>query len=125
MKPIYQVLFAAALLVAVPAGMSAQTKKKPRKPKTTKVQPAQPAQPVLPVQDVIRTDWVEKESYSEGLAAVKDENGLWGYIDHSGNVAIPCTWKEAWIFEHDTARVKDDNDQWHEIDKTGKIIKDL
>lgn len=42
------------------------------------------------------------------LYAVKDENGLWGYIDCKGNLVIPGTFAEAEDFRGNYALVRQD-----------------
>ncbi len=55
--------------------------------------------------------------FSEGLAAVcKDD--LYGYIDTTGKLVIPCQFKTANIFSHGYALVQDDGGLFF-IDKTG------
>ena len=44
------------------------------------------------VRVVVDFQYTEARDFSEGLAAVRS-NDLWGYIDHTGRVAIPFTWK--------------------------------
>lgn len=44
------------------------------------------------VRVVVDFQYAEAREFSEGLAAVRS-NDLWGYIDHTGSVAIPFTWK--------------------------------
>ena len=37
--------------------------------------------------------WIETRNPSEGLSAVKDPNGRWGFIDSKGNIVCPCQWE--------------------------------
>ena len=37
--------------------------------------------------------WEYAHDFSEGLAAVKDKNDKWGFIDTSGELVIPCRWE--------------------------------
>ena len=67
--------------------------------------------------------WKAVGDYSEGLAAVKDANDKWGYIDKTGRLVIPCQWKDAGWFIEGQALVRDANGNWVEIDKTGKVVK--
>lgn len=73
--------------------------------------------------EVLPFVWKSAMMFSEGLGAVKDDNGKWGFIDKKGQVVIPCQWKDTYTFTNGTASVKDENDVWHKIDKTGKIVK--
>lgn len=60
-------------------------------------------------------------SFSEGLAAVQDENGKWGYIDQTGKVVIPFQYTLAWNFSEGLAGVYL-NGKWGFIDKTEKVV---
>ena len=63
-------------------------------------------------------------SFSEGLSCVKDENDKWGYIDKTGNVVIPCKWKQAYSFKKDGKdEVEEFNGQKYKINKQGEIVK--
>ena len=42
----------------------------------------------------------EAGGFREGRAAVKSDNGCWGYIDLDGNEVIECIYDDAFIFEH-------------------------
>ncbi len=60
-------------------------------------------------------------SYCEGLACVKEnQDGLYGYIDIYGNVAIDFQFRMAGDFSCGRARVYQD-DLWGYIDKSGNI----
>ena len=67
--------------------------------------------------------WKMRGDYSEGLAAVRDDNWRCGFINKTGKVVIPCQWKGAGSFSEGSAFVIDDNGKRVMIDKTGKIIK--
>ncbi|MCC8120185.1 MAG: WG repeat-containing protein [Bacteroidales bacterium] len=56
-----------------------------------------------------------------GLAAIKDKNNKWGYIDKSGNIVIPCFYNEVGDFCEDYVFVEG-NDGCGVIDNTGKVI---
>lgn len=58
--------------------------------------------------------------YSDGMLAVK-YNGRWGYLDQSGNVAIPCRYRNALPFVNGLASVSDVEGYFMHIGKTGKI----
>ncbi len=72
---------------------------------------------------VIPCRWEDAGNFREGLAAVRDEDDKWGYIDKTGRVVIPCQWERAWDFSKGLARVKDEDGNWHKIDKTGQVIE--
>lgn len=57
-------------------------------------------------------DFQEAESFSNGLAAVKN-NGLWGYIDLEGNLVIDYQFTETTpMSRYGTAFVKGNGDRW-------------
>ena len=41
----------------------------------------------------------DAKSFANGVAAVKDGQGKWGYIDKEGNQIIPCQFESARDFE--------------------------
>lgn len=45
--------------------------------------------------------------FSEGLAAVCDENYKWGFIDKTGKEVVPCKYKEVRDFSEGLAAVRD------------------
>ena len=51
-------------------------------------------------------------SFSEGMAAVQNLEGLWGYIDRSGKIVIPCEWEEAGEFNGGNMAVLMHPDSW-------------
>jgi len=71
---------------------------------------------------VIPCQWMVAWPFSEGLAAVADDNWKWGFIDKTGKVVIPCQWKDARFFHEGLAAVRDDNWRYGFIDKTGKVV---
>ena len=74
---------------------------------------------------VIPPIWKYALFFSEGLAAVQNDDDKWGYIDTKGTVVIPCKWKVAWPFSKGQACVKDCNDNWLSIDKMGKVVEEI
>lgn len=58
--------------------------------------------------------------FKDGLAAVK-KNGLFGYIDKTGQMVIQPQFNEAGNFSEGLAAVAKDG-YWHYIDKTGKKV---
>lgn len=66
----------------------------------------------------------QAHNYSEGLAAVVDENGKYLFIDKLGNVAIkPKEYDRADNFLNGTCKVYRKDKVW-EIDREGKKVKD-
>lgn len=60
-------------------------------------------------------DYEEARSFSNGLAAVK-QNGLWGYIDQEGNLAIDCIFYDAGPFNSaGVAFVKPQETKWNAL----------
>ncbi len=60
-------------------------------------------------------------AFHEGLAAVQAADGLWGYIDTTGAVVIPCEWENANDFSFGVARVQKDR-LYGYIDASGKTV---
>lgn len=62
-------------------------------------------------------------SFSEGMAAVQNSEGLWGYIDGSGEIVIPCEWEDAGEFKDGIASVRKD---WKYgcINTSGQLVID-
>lgn len=61
-------------------------------------------------------------NFSEGLAAVQDQNLKWGFIDKTGNEVIPCQYTTAGDFSEGLAMVEDQNSKYGFIDRTGKVV---
>lgn len=70
---------------------------------------------------VVPFQWSSAGSFSEGLAAVRDENGLYGYINTSGELVIPCMFESAGEFTADRAVVKLNGTNVY-IDQTGTVV---
>ncbi|BFL46565.1 WG repeat-containing protein [Lactonifactor longoviformis] len=64
------------------------------------------------------------EDFSEGMCAVQNENGLYGYIDSCGRERIPCRYEKAEDFSDGTALVCRDGELLY-LDKTGKELPGL
>ena len=64
----------------------------------------------------------EINDFSEGLAAVQNVEGLWGYINPEGKEVIPCQFKQADNFSEGLAGVMDKEGSIYYIDKKGKKI---
>ncbi len=58
-------------------------------------------------------------SFSEGFAAVMDENGKYGFIDKTGQEVIPCKYSYAKNFSEGLAAVKNQNGKWGFISVDG------
>ena len=65
--------------------------------------------------------YVDIKKYSEGVIAVKSNNGKYGYVDKTGKVVIPFKYDDAGEFHNGIALVYI-KDGYTLIDKTGKII---
>jgi len=61
------------------------------------------------------------KKFSEGLAAVRDQNGKVGFIDVDGRFVIQARFEDADRFHHNRAGVKVGR-KWGFIDNTGKFI---
>jgi hypothetical protein len=66
--------------------------------------------------------YAEVEKFSNGLAAVKNMEKKWGYINPKGEVVIPFMYNEAKVFSKISALVKTENG-YQLIDHKNKIIK--
>lgn len=72
---------------------------------------------------VISPKYKNCQNFSDGLAAVQDNNELWGFIDKTGRYVIePMFRHEPFPFYSGYAKVKDKEERVHFIDKTGKIV---
>ena len=60
--------------------------------------------------------------FSEGLASIIDENGLFGYMDLDGKIVIPCQWEFAGDFSEGLAGIKEINGKSGFINKKGQIV---
>jgi len=68
---------------------------------------------------VIKPQFFDAQDFSEGFAAVKNENEKWGFIDEKGKLIIDYQFDEVLDFSEGLAPVKVD-DKWGYIDKNGK-----
>ena len=66
--------------------------------------------------------WTEVCPYTEGLAAVADRKGRYGYLNADVEVAIPCRWAHARPFSEGLAVVKDDDGRYGFIDRDGQVV---
>ena len=67
-------------------------------------------------------NYSQVSSFSEGKAAVQDENGLWGYIDKNGEEVIPCRFKTAERFVNGFAIVSNNTGLYAYINVKGEEI---
>lgn len=76
-------------------------------------------------QTVIACEWggYSPISFSEGLAAVQNAEGLWGFIDTTGTLVLPCEWENVFVprFSEGLAAVKKD-DKTGYINTAGEIV---
>lgn len=70
---------------------------------------------------IISSKWKETADFSEGLAAVMDDNEKWGFIDESFKLVSPCQWEGAWDFSEGLAAVQNSDYMWGFIDKKGEV----
>lgn len=73
---------------------------------------------------LIEPQWerVSPDGFQNGLCTVMDENNLWGYIDQTGAVVLPCQFMKADSFdENGTAVVAIEHMRWL-IDKQGQVL---
>jgi len=77
---------------------------------------------------VIPAAYRQANPFSEGLAAVQDNDGRWGFIDKQGHVVIPFIYDHALSFSEGFAAVM----KWHEnqphwgyIDTNGNVVVPL
>ena len=59
--------------------------------------------------------------FQEGKAAVRADNGLWGFINNKGDVVIDCKFHGVNDFSEGLAAVRI-SDQWGFMNETGKVI---
>ena len=62
-----------------------------------------------------------RSHFSDGMAAVSNQDGLWGFVDESGIEVIPCIYDEVHDFNDGYCVVRDGNNLCL-IDKKGKLI---
>lgn len=71
---------------------------------------------------VFKTDKYQSiDRSSEGLAAVQDRKGKWGYINSSGKEVVPPQYEEVWWFRNGFASVKSKL-KWGFINKEGMMV---
>lgn len=66
--------------------------------------------------------WLNAKSYSEGLAAVCNEDG-WGFVDLNGEMKIPCSFEATGFFSEGLCSViVKENGNWGYINTEGKVV---
>ncbi len=61
-------------------------------------------------------------NFSEGLAAARDENDMWGFIDREGNCIIPPIYTNAGFFSEGLACIEKDYSLWGFINLKNEVI---
>ena len=70
---------------------------------------------------VVSCIYNDAESFSEGLAVVRNDEGTYGFINMNGKMTLPMIYNRANSFENGIALVSK-NESYLLIDKTGKVI---
>lgn len=71
--------------------------------------------------DLSGRGYIDLYPFSEGLAAVKDQEGKIGFIDRSGALRIPCVFDGVISFAGGLSAVQKDG-KWGYIDHTGTVV---
>lgn len=71
--------------------------------------------------EVIECQYDDAGSFSEGLAAVENDKGLYGYIDKTGAVVIPFQFDDAEDFHEGLAAVEQGK-RWGYVTKAGILV---
>lgn len=69
-----------------------------------------------------RSGWRSEMNFSNGLLPFRHKNGLVGYINTKGEVAIPPRFKNAYSFVNNLAAVCDADRLWGFINANGKLV---
>ena len=56
------------------------------------------------------------------LFPFKNKKNIYGFVDKTGEIVIPCQWNDAHNFKEGLAQIKDKNKKWGYIDSTGIIV---
>ncbi|MEZ6096298.1 MAG: WG repeat-containing protein [Pirellulaceae bacterium] len=75
-------------------------------------------------EEFISTDAKSVTDFSQGLAAFKNQEDLWGFMDKKGNVILENKWAEARSFHENLAPVKNADGLWGFIQGNGDIYID-
>lgn len=70
----------------------------------------------------IASDYLSSNYFENGLCAVSNYNGTWGYVNKSGDSVIDFKYYNATPFVGGYAAVEKESYVWKVIDKNGKII---
>ncbi len=74
-------------------------------------------------EEVISLKFTNAGVFSGGLAPVRNDKALWGFIDISGTGVIVFKYLYAQAFHEGVARVMQ-NGKWMEIDRSGRVLKE-
>ena len=72
--------------------------------------------------EVIDCVWRDMSDFHEDLAGVKAIDGLYGFIDRTGEIVIPCRWKNVWAFSEGLAIVENFKERFGFINKKGELV---
>lgn len=77
----------------------------------------------LELKRVFPGEFIKAEPFSEGLAAVQNEDGLWGFIDRNGQVKVPFIYRRIpGQFHSGRARVVNNENRIGYIDTKGELV---
>ena len=76
----------------------------------------------LKFQDYCNQKYTYTGTFKEGLARVKNQQGLWGYINKKGIEVIPCQFENAQDFSEGLAIIRNKEGLAGYIDKNGQIV---
>lgn len=71
---------------------------------------------------ILSEKWSSYRDPKEGLAAVKDPNGKWGFANLSGDLICPCQWEAVGDFNEGLSWVADDDYKCGLINTKGQIV---
>ena len=66
--------------------------------------------------------WDYADNFYEGFAIVRNENGLYGFLNSDGQMALECQYEEAMKFIDGVALVKTKDGNWEHINCKGEIL---
>lgn len=72
--------------------------------------------------DQVENKYSYMGTFNNGLALVRNQKYLYGYINKKGEEVIPCKYKNAKEFSEGLACIQDNNGLWGFINKEGKIV---
>lgn len=88
------------------------------------ITPCEYTDPDLRIKELVPYKYTSIEDFSEGLAIVRSEENLFGFIQDDGKEVIPCVHEWCYSFKDGYAIVRR-NKKWFLIDKLGNKTKDL